>query len=104
LNKVDYSDRLAAALSIYYDDTITRAIANIRTELRKSQREFDGPCEIILAGGTSMIPGVADRFKSILSREELPFEVLNVRMSGNPFYAVAQGMCLRARSDYEKGK
>jgi hypothetical protein len=104
LNKVDFSDRMAAALSIYYDETITRAIHNIRNELKKSQREFDGPCEIVLAGGTSMIPGVSDRFKAILAKEELPFEVLNVRMSANPFYAVAQGMCLRARSDYEKGK
>jgi hypothetical protein len=104
LAKIDYSDRLAAALSIYYDETISRAITNIRRELKKSQREFDGPCEIILAGGTSMIPGVAVRFEKILEKEELPFEVLGVRMSSNPFYAVSQGMCLRARSDYEKNK
>lgn len=104
LLNIDFSDRIAAALSIYYDETISRAITNIRRELKKSQREFDGPCEIVLAGGTSMIPGVAERFKSHLSKEELPFEVLEVRMSSNPFYAVSQGMCLRARSDFEKNK
>ena len=49
-----------------------------------------------------MIKGVADKFKEILSKEDIPFDVLSVRLSENPFFSVAQGMCLRARSDWEK--
>ncbi len=102
LNDVDFSDRVIAALSIYYDETIKRAITNIKNELSKTDRDFEGPCEIILAGGTSMIKGTADRFKAALAKESLPFDVLNVRMSKDPFFSVAQGMCMRALSDYEK--
>jgi len=102
LTNVDFSNRAIAALSIYYDETIKRAVKNIKSELAKSDRDFEGPCEIILAGGTSMIPGVDARFKQILNKESLPFEVMDVRLSEHPFYSVAQGMCLRARSDWEK--
>jgi len=102
LNNVDFSNRVLAALSIYYDETIKRAITNIRSELAKTDRDFEGPCEIVLAGGTAMIKGTADRFKAALARESLPFKVLEVRMSKNPFFSVAQGMCMRARVDYEK--
>jgi len=102
LNNVDFSNRVVAALSIYYDETIRRAISNIKNELSKTDREFEGPCEIVLAGGTSMIKGVSDKFKDILSKDDIPFDVLSVRMSENPFFSVAQGMCLRARSDWEK--
>ena len=102
LNNVDFSDRVLAALSIYYDETIKRAITNIKTELAKSDRDFEGPCEIVLAGGTAMIKGVSDRFKAALAKEDLEFDVLEVRLSKNPFYSVSQGMCLRARADFEK--
>jgi hypothetical protein len=102
LGKVDFSDRVLAALSIYYDETISRAIENIKAELAKSDRDFEGPCEVVLAGGTALIPGVAARFEEKLNKESLPFDVFGVRLSDNPFYSVAQGMCLRARSDWFK--
>jgi len=102
LNNVDISDRTLAALSIYYDETIKRAVLNIKAELGKSNHDFEGPCEIVIAGGTALIPGTADRFRTIAAKEEMPFDLLGVRLSEHPFYSVAQGMCLRARSDWEK--
>lgn len=102
LGNVDFSDRVLAALSIYYDETIGRAIENIKAELAKSDRDFEGPCEVVLAGGTALIPGVAARFEQKLNKESLPFDVFGVRLSDSPFYSVAQGMCLRARSDWLK--
>ena len=102
LANVDFSDRVLAALSIYYDETISRAVTNIRAELKKTDRDFEGPCEIVIAGGTSLIPGVTDRFKKVVAREPLPFAVLDVRLSKAPFYSVAQGLCLRATADRKK--
>jgi hypothetical protein len=102
LGNVDFSDRVLAALSIYYDETISRAARTIKAELAKTDRDFEGPCEVVVAGGTALIPGVADRFRDIMAKESLPFDVLDVRLSKNPFYSVAQGMCLRARADWEK--
>jgi len=102
LNNVDTSNRALAALSIYYDETIKRAVLNIKAELAKSNHDFEGPCEIVIAGGTALIPGTVDRFRAITEKEEMPFDMLGVRLSEHPFYSVAQGMCLRARSDWEK--
>jgi len=102
LNNVDINDRTIAALSIYYDETMKRAVLNIKAELAKSNHDFDGPCEIVIAGGTALIPGTADRFKIIAAKEKMPFDLLGVRLSEHPFYSVAQGMCLRARGDWEK--
>jgi len=102
LSEVDYSDRAIAALSIYYDETISRAAKTIKSELAKTDRDFEGACEVVVAGGTALIPGVSERFREILDKEKLPFDVLGVRLSENPFYSVAQGMCLRARADWEK--
>jgi len=102
LNNVDISDRTIAALSIYYDETIKRAVLNIKAELGKSNHDFEGPCEIVIAGGTALIPGTADRFRVIAAKEKMPFDLLGIRLSEHPFHSVAQGMCLRARSDWEK--
>jgi hypothetical protein len=102
LSKVDYDDRVLTALSIYYDEAIGRALVNIRSELAKTDRDFEGPCEIVVAGGTALIPGVTERFKPAVAKAQLPFEVLDVRLSKNPFHSVAQGLCMRAAADWKK--
>jgi hypothetical protein len=102
LDKVDMSDRALFALSVYYDEVITRAVRYMGRELAKTNRSIEGQCEIVVAGGTSLIPGVVNKFKVCIEKEELPFEVYNVRNADEPFYSVAQGMCLRAASDYSK--
>jgi hypothetical protein len=104
LGTVDMSNKPLFALSVYYDEVINRGIKFISKELQKSDRTMDGECEIVVAGGTSLIPGVVDRFEAAVKKVDLPFDVYNVRKSSEPFYSVAQGMCLRARSDYEKNK
>lgn len=102
LKNVDFSDRVQAALSIYYDDMIDRMVQHIAHKFANQNSDMDGAVEIIVAGGTSMAPGFCARLEEAIKRVEFPFEVYRVRHSENPFYSVSQGACMRAQADYTK--
>ena len=102
LSKIDMSDRVLAALSIYYQETINRVIHNMTKTFRDKNSEVDGEIEIVIAGGTSMPKGYCDKFKECLDQSDFPFKVWNVRHSKSPFYSVSQGSCIRAQADYRK--
>lgn len=102
LNNVDMSDRVQAALSIYYDEMLQRMIHHICNEFKDKTSEMDGQIEVVVAGGTSMAPGFIDRFTDILKKSDMPFDIYRVRQSETPFYSVSQGACIRAQADYKK--
>jgi hypothetical protein len=102
LGKVPPGDRILQALSIFYDEMISRVLREMGKALAKESREIEGAVEIVICGGSSMVPGFLERFKTVLPGIELPFQVKNVRHSSNPFFSVAQGACLAARSDAER--
>ena len=104
LDKVDMNDRVQAALSIYYDETIERLIKNIGNKFKDKTSEFDGEIEIVVAGGTSMVPGFGKRLAEAIKKNPLPFKIWKIRQSPNPFYSVGQGACIRAQADYAKIK
>jgi len=102
LNNVDMSDRVQAALSIYYDEMLDRITHYIAREFKEKSSDMDGKIEIVVAGGTSMAPGFCKRFEEAISRTDIPFDVYNIRHSETPFYSVSQGACIRAQADYAK--
>ena len=102
LNAVDNSDRVQSALSIYYDEMLDRMIHHISSEFKDKTSEMDGEIEIGVAGGSSMAPGVCERFSNAMKTVDFPFKVYRVRHSKNPFYSVSQGTCVRARADFAK--
>jgi actin-like ATPase involved in cell morphogenesis len=102
LSNVDMGDNIQPALSVYYDEFMTRVIKTAFDELRKNKHEFEGPMPVVICGGTSMAKGFIDRFNSHVKKAELPFDISSVTLSAAPFYAVSQGACLSARSDYNK--
>jgi len=104
LNNTDMSDRVQAALSIYYDETIERIVHNMGKKFKDINSEMDGEIEIIVAGGTSMPKGFINRFEAVIKKSSFPFKVYRIRHSDSPFYSVSQGACLRAMSDYQKIK
>lgn len=103
LSKYDESRELSA-LSIYYEEYISRICHQITMEFINQKSEMDGQIEIVIAGGTSMPKGFCDKFSAIMKNYDLPFKVRNIRHSKNPFYSVAQGSCIRAIADYQKNK
>jgi len=103
LGKVDMSDRVQAALSIYYDETIDRVIHNISKVLKDKGSEMDGEIEWVVAGGTSMVPGFIKRMEEAVKKVSWPFKVYRIRHATTPFYSVGNGACIRAQADFVKG-
>ena len=104
LDKVDMSDRVLAALSIYYDETIDRVIYNVAKKFQEKTSEMDGEIEIIVAGGTSMVPGFCKRLEARIKKSDMPFKIYRIRHADQPFYSVARGACIRAAADHAKSK
>ena len=102
LGSFDMSDRVLAALRIYYQETINRIIHHMTKEFIDKSAEIDGEIEVVIAGGTSMPKGYCKMFKECLDKSDFPFSVWQVRHSTSPFYSVSQGSCIRAQADYKK--
>lgn len=98
----NYDNRVLSALSIYYEEYISRICYQITKEFVDKKSEMDGQIEIVIAGGTSMPKGFCNRFESIIKEFDFPFKVFRIRHSKTPFYSVAQGSCIRAQSDYNR--
>jgi len=104
LDNLDSEDRVQTALSIYYDEMMSRMVHHITEKFKDKKSEMDGEVEIVVAGGTSMAPGFCARFAKVAKASDLPFNVTSIRHSTTPFYSVAQGACIRAQADYSKNK
>ncbi|MFA7219228.1 MAG: hypothetical protein WC119_01830 [Synergistaceae bacterium] len=102
LENVDLSDRIQAALSVYYDEMVERMVHHIGTQFKDINSDMDGEIEIVVAGGTSMAPGFCNRLEKAIKTSELPFKVYRIRHSDTPFYSVSQGACIRAQADWNK--
>lgn len=102
LDNVDMGDRVQAALSIYYDEMVDRMLVSISKQFQNLKSDMDGQIELVLAGGTSMVPGFCKRVETALASSEFPMKVYRVRHSKTPFYSVVQGACVRAQADYSK--
>lgn len=96
----DLSDKIKLGIAAHYRVLIKYIIDNVIHELSTNQNipRFILPVPIILAGGTSLAPGVLNVFKEELEteKEKLPFEIKEVRhILGKALTAVAEG-CLLA--------
>lgn len=104
LNNIDMSDRVQAALSIYYDEMIERVVKSIAAKFKDKKSDVEGKMEIVVGGGTSICNGFISRLEEGFKKFKTPFEILRIRHSETPFYSVAQGACIRAQADYAKLK
>jgi actin-like ATPase involved in cell morphogenesis len=102
LDNIDMSDRVLAAIQIYYEETIERILFNINKQFREKSNEFDGEIEIVVAGGTAMAKGFIKKMEAIVKKTNLQFRIYGVRLVDDPFFSVAKGTLIRARSDYQK--
>lgn len=103
LTKIDFSDRVVAALSVYYDEMMERMVHHVVKRFSDTKSDLDGQIEIVVAGGTSMAPGFCQHFENkVKNSPDFPFDILRVRHSETPFYSVSQGACIRAQADFAK--
>lgn len=101
LNKDD-PDRVLSALKIYYEQLVDRMLNLISNRFREKSNEMDGKIEIVVAGGTSMVPGFCDLLEKRIREIKLPFDIYRVRHAIQPFFSVSQGANIRAQADFEK--
>ena len=102
LDKIDMENRVQVALGIYYDDLINRVVHNISNKFKEKSSEFDGEIEIVIGGGTAMVPGFCKKFEEAIKKSSMPFKIYRIRPSSSMFFAVTQGCCLKAQSNYQK--
>lgn len=103
LNNIDPMDIKQSALEIYYDAMIENIVKNFSAKFEKipANEKIDTAFEIIVGGGTSMVPGFIEKFRSVIDGMDLPFKVKGVRMAQHPLFAVANG-CLAKAMAVEK--
>lgn len=102
LNNIDASDMREASLDIFYQAMIENSLNRFAEKFNQLDNQIDSPLEIVVAGGTSTVPGFMDKFKQILNELELPFKVKGVRHAENPLYAVSNGCLIKAISTDNK--
>jgi len=102
LNNVNMSDRVQAALSIYVDEMLERMVHHICTQFKEKSSEMEGEVEVVVAGGTSLLPNFCGRLEQVIKRSDMPFKIYRIRHAQNPFYSVSNGLCIRAQADYAK--
>ena len=95
-------DPLLMALEIYYEELIRSALEGFAEYFEESQRTIDVPLDIVLAGGSTLVPGFLEKFQSLLQSYQLPFEVGKVYLAKDPFRAVARGALVAAISAEKK--
>ena len=92
--------RVLEALFYYHKALIEYTVKKIINEFNnKVDIEVDEGIPIVISGGTSLPEGFLDLFKNIITSNELPFEVSEIRMARNPLTAVANGLLIRTMAD-----
>jgi hypothetical protein len=92
--------RIMEALGYFYENLVNYTIKKIIKEFEdKVDIEIDEPIPIIVSGGTSMVPGFLNLFKSVIANYTLPFEVSEIRHAVDPLTAVAKGLLIKTISD-----
>jgi len=92
--------RVLEALFYYHKALIEYTVKKIIKEFEeKVDIEVDEGIPIVISGGTSLPEGFLDLFKNIITSQELPFEVSEIRMARNPLTAVANGLLVRTMAD-----
>lgn len=104
LSNINYELMEEATLDIFYQSAIEHVLNNFASKFNQIDHKIEFPLEIVVAGGTAMVPGFIDKFKTVLSGLELPFKVKSVRLANNPFYTVSNGCLLKAISVESKNK
>jgi len=92
--------RVLEALFYYHKALIEYTVKKIIKEFDdKVDIEVDEPIPIIVSGGTSLPEGFVTLFKNIISAQDLPFDVSEIRRARNPLTAVANGLLVKTMAD-----
>lgn len=91
------TDNLGRAIYLNYEIVLENVAKNIIRGFKENEQKARAPkpMPIVCAGGTSMAPGFLEMFKRVFAKQSMPFEIGEITMAKNPFFAVSEG-CLFA--------
>jgi len=96
--------RIREAIVYYYREMIRYSLDQIKNRLSEATDNLEMPesLSIIVSGGTSMATGFLPLFNEVLSeyKDDFGFEVKGVRHAEDPLTAVAEGLLVKAISEY----
>lgn len=102
LSKVDPRNALHLGLQIYYEELIRHVLREFTAHFKTTQTTFTNPMEVVIAGGTSAVPGFVALFERILEEVGAPIPIRNVRGANDPLRTVAKGALVAAVSMEKK--
>ena len=92
--------RVLEALTYYYSAMMDYTIKNLINQFEENfDLEIDDEIPIVIAGGTSLIPGFLELFKETIKKHDLPFEISQIRMAKEPQTAISRGLLIKTMSD-----
>ena len=105
INLLRHASTEEEALALYYKAMIEHALDQVARQftLNATNFQFPKPIPLIVSGGTSKAGGFLDFFQKVWEkkRRKFPIEVSEVRAAKDPLNAVAHGMLVQARQEYE---
>jgi hypothetical protein len=95
--------RVLEAIVYYYNNLISYTIKKIIEEFNnKVDIEIDEKVPIVISGGTSLPNGFLELFKDSILKQNLPFEISEIRRASNPLTSVASGLLIKTIIDTKK--
>ena len=95
--------RVLEALEYYYNALIDYTLKKLGDEFNeKVDIEIDESLPIVISGGTSTPPGFLNLFNEKLKKNDLPFQVSEVRQAADPLTCVARGLLVKTTADIGK--
>jgi len=104
LGNVDPRNALHLGLEIYYEELIRHVLVEFTQHFKTVQTTFTSPLDVVIAGGTSSVPGFVEKFKEILEDQGAPVPINSVRVAKDPLRTVAKGALVAAVSMEKKKK
>ena len=96
-----YADKMHQVIGVYYDEMIKDVVTGMKEALRSTRKmpKLNRPLPLVLSGGTALPGGFRDRFEKILREQEVPLELSEIRLAGDPLHTAAKGALVAAMTD-----
>lgn len=95
-NKMDLENDVIFALDVYYGEMLKKVFSNFAREFKSVKSQFPGDVEVVIAGGTSTVPGMIKKIERVVSDLDLPFGIKIIRRASDPRNAVVRGCMTHA--------
>lgn len=104
LRRVDPRNALHLSLEIYYEELIRHVLREFGAHFKSAQTTVTNPLDVVVAGGTSSVPGFVEMFQRVLAEVGAPIPIREVRLAKDPLRTVAKGALVAAVSMEKKKK